>query len=73
MFTVKHYNGKSYSTYCCDSYNVNPFGENGEPSINLKDGSDNITLYPQNGDVIYVENDKGKTVDTIRMEKVEVS
>lgn len=64
MFTIKHYEETgSYSTYECDTYRV----KNHQLSLfkhGLVAAIHQLAIDP--GQVIYIENNQGKTIDTIR-------
>lgn len=70
MFTIKHYSdtGKGdYIAYACDTYRVE----------NLKDGGICVSHWPvkggepigtfaRKGEIIFIENIAGKTIDVLR-------
>lgn len=63
MLTVKHINGFSQRIYSCDELH-RPRPDCASFVMITRQGRREIDVHP--GDVVYVENGMGKTIDIIR-------
>lgn len=70
MFTVKHTKKANGATdvFACDGYEKVPVDESGRKTtrMNVRSGKETFPLTLAPGDVIYVENIKGKTIDVLK-------
>jgi hypothetical protein len=70
MFTIKHEIKATGTTkvLACSSYEKLPVNDLGKriPQLVLQDGNTSSKMLLDYGDVVYVENIKGRTIDVIR-------
>lgn len=70
MFTVKHTQKADGVTHVvsCESYDKLPIDDLGRaiPQLNLRTGNVSSKMILEHGDVVYIENIKGKTIDVVK-------